>query len=72
MKSAQSRINAFLDESDETRAVIKRFSDKTFKEKGSFSFAAGYFESVLADVIMQLPKAKREHYRNRFVRDSNV
>jgi len=62
-KTAQQKMNEFWNESDKTRSVIKDMSDKSFEAKGSFSYAAGVLESILVDAIMELPKARREYYR---------
>lgn len=66
-KTAQQKLNEFYDECDLTRSVIKDFSNKSFEEKGSYAWAAGFFESVLVDAIMHLPKNKREEFRKRLV-----
>lgn len=65
-KSAQQRLNAFFDESDATRATIKAFSDAAYEAYGTHSYAAGYLESAITGLIMQLPKAKREEARRDF------
>lgn len=65
-KSAQQKMNEFFSESDETRAVVKAFSDAAFKNYEGFGYAAGYLESAFVGVVMQLPKAKREAIRREY------
>lgn len=65
-KTAQQKLNDFWAESDETRAVIKAFQDASNDNYGSFSYAAGYLGEAVVNLIMQLPKAKREEARKEF------
>ena len=37
---------------------------------GNYAYAAGYLQSVLAEVIDQLPKAKRDGIRNQLRRQA--
>jgi|GEM_PF-4698693 len=39
--------------------VLKSFSDRTYEQALSHSYAAGYFESMLANVIADLPRHKQ-------------
>ena len=39
--------------------VLKSFSNRTYEQALSHSFAAGYFESMLATVIADLPRHKQ-------------
>lgn len=66
MKS-EAKLNEFFRESNETNAAVKTFVDRSFEEHGSFSRAAGVLEALLANAIMELPKARREYYRNRLL-----
>lgn len=66
MKS-QAKLNEFLNESDDTYSVVKTFVDRSFEERGSFSYVAGVMQVLLANAIMELPKARREYYRNRLL-----
>ena len=39
--------------------VLKSFSNRTYEQASSHSFAAGYFESMLANVLADLPRHKQ-------------
>lgn len=43
--------------SSECKAELALFADAAYKEHGSHSYSAGYFESMLAEVLAELPKA---------------
>ena len=66
MKS-QAKLNEFLNESDDTYSIVSAFVDRSFEERGSFSHVAGVMQVLLANAIMELPKARREYYRNRLL-----
>jgi len=40
-------------------SVLKSFSNRTYEHALSHSYAAGYFESMLANVIADLPRHKQ-------------
>jgi hypothetical protein len=40
-------------------SVLKSFSNRTYEQALSHSYAAGYFESMLANVIAELPRHKQ-------------
>ena len=46
----------------ETYALLKRFSAESFKKYSSYSHAAGFYESVLARAMSELPKKQRLQY----------
>jgi hypothetical protein len=69
-KSAQSKFNEYLDECRETSQSINDMVDSSYKLFGSYAYATGYLQSLLAEVIDQLPKAKREGLRNRLRRQA--
>jgi hypothetical protein len=62
MKSPAVKLQEFMNECHGTRAVIKEFVDVA-QEKHSFGYAAGYLESMMVDLIMELPRARREAVR---------
>ena len=39
-------------------SVLKSFSNRTYEQALSHSYAAGYFESMLANVLADLPRHK--------------
>lgn len=68
MKSAQQRFNEYLDESRETSDAVREFVDSAFENHGSFTYAAGYLEAVVKDLVPELPRAKRAEIREQFYR----
>jgi len=67
MKTAMQRLNESFDESKATREIIGAFVDASYKNNQSYSHAAGYLQVFVAELIMQLPKAKRQQYRAQFL-----
>jgi hypothetical protein len=66
-KSAQARLAEHFNECDATRDVLRNFI-KSAEESNSYAYVAGYMESKMMDLIMMLPRAKREEIRNEFDR----
>lgn len=66
-KSAQQKFNEYLDESRETSMAVSEFTSSSFENYGNYAHAAGYLESVVKDLIGQLPRAKRADLRQRFL-----
>ena len=66
-KSAQQKFNEYLEESRETRNAINELTDRTNETYDGYAFAAGYLGSMLADVISELPKARRAELRDRLL-----
>jgi hypothetical protein len=62
-KSAAVKIEEFLNECHGTRALLKEFVDVSHAKFGTHGYSSGYLESLIVDVIMELPKARREAYR---------
>ena len=44
---------------DEIKFVLASFSAATYQEHGSHSFAAGYFESLIASILVDSPRHKQ-------------
>jgi quinol monooxygenase YgiN len=65
-KTAQQKMNEFFNEADATRATMKAFADASRENYGSHAYAAGYFESMVVTLTLQLPKAKRDEVRREF------
>lgn len=61
--SARDRLNAMLVETAQTRETLNAFVKATQAKTEAYSYAAGYLQSLAAELIMELPKAKREEYR---------
>ena len=68
MKSAQQKMNEFFAESDATRKAVRLFSDASQKNYSSYAYVAGYLESQIVSLIMELPKKRREAVREEFAR----
>ena len=47
----------------ETQAIVGSLINKSHHKYESYSFAAGYLQSMVAELIMELPKEKREFFR---------
>ena len=46
-------------EKQEIKFVLASFSSATYQEHGSHSFAAGYFESLIASILVDSPRHKQ-------------
>ena len=66
-KSAAQKFDEYLNECRETSSAINEFTKASFDNYGNYAYAAGYLESMIKDLIIQLPKAKRAEIRNRFL-----
>jgi len=69
-KSAAQKFDEYLAECRETSQSINDMVESSCKLYGNYSYAAGYMQSMLAEVIDQLPKAKREGLRNQLRRQA--
>lgn len=71
MKSAQQKMNEFLDECRETRDAINQLEAASREHyEGSYAYACGYFATLLGDIIAELPKARREQLREQMYREA--
>lgn len=68
MKEAPKKLQAMWAESELTSKVVREFSERNYAKYDSYSFGAGFLSSMVTDLIMDLPKAKREQYRARLFR----
>lgn len=59
-------VDDAIDENELTRDVIKSFTNASYLRHGSYDYAAGFMESAVISLIMQLPKAKRKEARKMF------
>jgi chemotaxis protein histidine kinase CheA len=66
MKSAQQKFNEYLDECRETSDAVSEFVETSYDNYKSYSQAAGALESMVKDLISELPKARRAEIRERF------
>jgi hypothetical protein len=69
-KSAQIKFDEYLAECRETSQSINEMVQSSYELYGNYAYSAGYLQSLLAEVIDQLPKAKREGLRNQLRRQA--
>jgi hypothetical protein len=71
-KSAQQKWNEYLSECEETRASVKQFEQAVHdKYDGSgYAYIAGYFMMQMMEAVTHLPKAKRQEFRERLLREA--
>lgn len=60
---ARQTFTQYLDEFRETQQAVNAMTDATYKAHDNYAYAAGYFGSLIADLVAQLPKAKRAEVR---------
>ena len=71
-KSAQQKFNEYLDECQETREAVGAF-EKAVHDKydgSGYAYIAGYFMMQMLEAVTHLPKAKRQEFRERFLREA--
>lgn len=44
---------------EQARAELKNFTEATYPKYQSYAYAAGYLESLAAELIAELPKARQ-------------
>jgi hypothetical protein len=65
-----TNFNTYLDESRETRSAVNEMVETSRKLYGDYGYAAGYLQTLVGDLIGQLPKAKRAEYRAQLFRQA--
>jgi len=68
---ARQTFDQYLAEFRETQQAINAMSDSTHKLYGDYAYAAGYFGSMIADLVAQLPKAKRAEVRAQLLKTAD-
>jgi hypothetical protein len=58
-QTAQDRINEYRD----TQVAMNEFTEASFDQYGSYSYATGYLQVMLARAIDRLPRAERAEMR---------
>jgi hypothetical protein len=53
-----------------TKDTVREFVRVSQLEHEGYAYAAGYLESMVAELIKQLPQAKRSRYRIQFQNDT--
>jgi hypothetical protein len=69
-KSAQERFNEFLTDSRTTSEAVRDLVDSAYDKDKNYGYAAGYLQTLVADLIGELPKARREAVREQLKRDA--
>ena len=67
---ARQTFDNYLAEFRETQQAVNGLTDSTYKLYGDYGYAAGYYGSMIADLISQLPKHKRAEYRQTLLQKS--
>ena len=49
---------------NETAPVLKALADKMYSEKGGYAYVAGYYESMISELLTEVPKAVRTRILN--------
>ena len=47
---------------DEFSYTVKQLSKASHARYGSYAYSAGFYESMIADMLVDLPKARRDYY----------
>ena len=68
-KSAQQRFNEYLDECRETTDAVNGLVNSSYEDHGNYAYA-GFLGSMLQEAIAELPRARREDYRRRLLRQA--
>jgi hypothetical protein len=63
-KSAQEKFNEYLAESRETSDAVREMVETSYDLNKTYGYAAGYLQSLVVDLISELPKARRAELRN--------
>ena len=66
MKSAQQKFNEYLDDYQETQDAVREFVNVSADNYKGYAYAAGALQTMIADVISELPKARRAKLRDQF------
>ena len=67
-KTAQDKFDEYLAECRETTDAVNEFIDSSYKNYGSYAYTAGALQSIVTDLISELPRARRVSYRERLYR----
>jgi hypothetical protein len=66
--TAAEKLDLFRNECHGTRSLLREFVDVSYKKFGGHSYSSGYLESLVVDILMELPKARREEVREQLSR----
>lgn len=69
-KTAQEKLNEMFAENEETRKAVHSLVEASYDAHKNYAHACGYLESMMGEVLMELPKAKRAKYREQLLGSS--
>jgi hypothetical protein len=69
-RSTQDKWDQALEDFRLTQNAINEMTADSHKLYGDYAYAAGYLQSMMAEVISKLPRADRELYRSRLLRQA--
>jgi 3'-phosphoadenosine 5'-phosphosulfate sulfotransferase (PAPS reductase)/FAD synthetase len=67
-KTAQQKFNEHLDECRKTTDAINEFVNTSFDNNQSYAYSTGAMSVMLGELIQELPRTKREYWRDRLHR----
>lgn len=66
---AKQTFDQYLEEFRETQQAVNALTEASYEaHDNSYAYVAGYYGSMVADLIAQLPRAKRAEYREQLNR----
>lgn len=68
---ARQTFDQYLAEFRETQQAVNAMTDATYKNYGDYAYVAGYYGSMIADLVALLPKAKRAEVRAQLLNQAN-
>jgi len=68
-KTAQDKFDEYLAECRETTDAVNEFVNSSQENyRGSYAYAAGALQSIVTELVGELPRARRAAYRERLYR----
>jgi hypothetical protein len=67
-KTAQDKFDEYLSECHETLDAVNEFVNSSFDNYKSHSYSTGAMSVMLGELIRELPRTKREYWRDRLHR----
>lgn len=65
-KTAQDKFNEYLAECRETTDAVNEFINSSYENYGSYAYTVGALQSIVTELIGELPRARRAALRERF------
>jgi hypothetical protein len=65
-KSAQQRFNEYLDECRDTSDAVREFVNISADNHKGYAYPCGALQTMITDLIAELPKARRAEMREEF------